>query len=366
MKITAVDPFRISLPYQHGGPKSPFAIGTDVAAMEAVYIRVATDEGIIGWGEAFGFGGAPIAEAAVRRVIAPLALGCDPRDIDGLTTEIRRRSHNMGHNGPVGFALSGLDIALWDIAGKLANKPVHQLLGGSGGKTQIPAYASLLRLNTPDYVRKVCGAALGRGYRHIKLHERTVDAVAAGREMVGTGYPLMLDTNCAWDLDQALEMTRKLKPFNLTWLEEPTFPPNDYRAMAQVRRQGGIPVAAGENLGDLNDVRAILEAEAVDFLQPDATKMGGITALFKAIELARDHKVVLEPHSPLFGPGLIATLHVIAAAPEDMLCEFFYADLEASPLGDVVYPRNGFYPVPAGPGLGITVDEGVLSKYAGD
>jgi L-alanine-DL-glutamate epimerase-like enolase superfamily enzyme len=366
MKITAVDPFRISLPYEHGAPKSPFAFGTDVAGMEAVYVRVATDEGIIGWGEAFGFGGAPVVEAAVRRVVAPLAIGRDPRDIDGLTTDIRRRSHNMGHNGPMGFALSGFDIALWDIAGKVANKPVHQLLGSTGSKQHIPAYASLLRLNTPDNVRKVCGAALARGYRHIKLHECSVDAVAAAREAVGAGYPLMLDTNCAWDLDQALDMARKLKPFNLTWLEEPTFPPNDYRTMAQVRRQGGVPVAAGENLGDLHDIRGILEAEAVDFLQPDATKMGGITALFQAVDLARDHKVVLEPHSPLFGPGLIATLHVIAAVPDDMLCEFFYADLEASPLGDIIYPGDGFYPVPAGPGLGITVDESILKKYAAE
>lgn len=131
-----------------------------------------------------------------------------------------------------------------------------------------------------------------------------------------------------------------------------------------MRRHGGVPIAAGENLGDLNDVRQILAAQAVDFIQPDATKMGGITNLFKALELAREQSVTLEPHSPLYGPGLIATLHVIAAAPEQIMGEFFYADLDASPLGDIIYPRNGYLSVPEGPGLGITVDENVLEQYA--
>ena len=369
MKIISVEPFRVSLPFEHGAPKSGFAIGGDrPPGMEGVYIRVETDDGVVGWGEAFGFGGAPVAEVAVRRVVAPLAIGRDPSDIAALMTDIRRRVQNLGHNGPVGFALSGLDIALWDIAGKVANRPLHRLLGGGGTKTKIPTYASLLRANTPEYVRKLCAAALKRGYRHIKLHERTIETVAAAREVVGKDFPLMLDTNCSWDPQQSIDMARRLKQFDLTWLEEPSYPPNDYRALARVRRDGGVPVAAGENLGDLNDVREILEADAVDVLQPDVTKMGGVTELLKAIELAREHQVALEPHSPLYGPGLVATLHVIAAAApatdEEMLCEFFYADLEASPLGDVIYPSDGYLAVPTGPGLGITVDEDILRRYA--
>jgi D-galactarolactone cycloisomerase len=364
MKIKSVEPYRVSIPFEHGAPKSAFGIGTDVPGMEGVYIRVETDDGAVGWGEGFGFGGAPITEAAVRHVVAPLAIGRNPRNIGELMLDLRRRVHNMGHNSPVGFALSGFDIALWDIAGKAANQPIYRLLGGDGTKKKIPAYASLMRLNTPDYIYKVCAAALARGYRHIKLHERTVETVAAAREVVGRDFPLMLDTNCSWDLLQAIEMARRLKPFDLTWLEEPSFPPNDYRALAQVRRESGVAVAAGENLGDLSDMRQILDAEAVDFVQPDVTKMGGISALCKALDLARAHKVAVEPHSPLYGPGLIATLHVIAAAPEPMLGEFFYADLAASPLGDMIYPLDGYLAVPDGPGLGITVDESILKRYA--
>lgn len=363
MKIKSVKPIRVSIPFEHGAPKPIFGIGTNTPGMEAVYLRVATDDGIIGWGEAFGFGACPVTEAAVTRVVAPLAIGRDPSNIAELIAEIRRQVQNMGHNGPIGFALSGLDIALWDIAGKVAGRPVHQLLGGDGTKKTVPTYASLLRLNTPDYVRKVCSTVLARGYRHIKLHERTVEPVAAARELTGRDYPLMLDTNCSWSLEQAVEMAHRLKKFDLAWLEEPAFPPNDYRGLARVRREGGIPIAAGENLGDLHDVRQILEAGAVDFVQPDATKMGGITDLFKALELAREHRVALDPHSPSYGPGLIATLHVIAAAAEQMMCEFFYADLEASPLGDMIYPRDGYLCVPDGPGLGITVDESILMRF---
>jgi D-galactarolactone cycloisomerase len=364
MKIKSVEPFRVSIPFEHGAPKDAFGFGTKVPGMEAVYIRVETDEGIVGWGEAFGFGACPVTETAVKRVVAPLATGRDPSDIAALMQELHRRVHNIGHNGPVGYALSGFDIALWDIAGKVANRPIHALLGGDGTKQKIPSYASLLRLNTPDYIRKVCAAVLARGYRHIKLHERAVETVAAAREAVGRDYTLMLDTNCSWDLQQSIEMAHRLKQFDLAWLEEPSFPPNDYRVLAEVRREGGIPVAAGENLGDLHDLRQILEAGAVDVVQPDATKMGGITNLFRALDIAREYNVALEPHSPLYGPGLIATLHVIAAAPEPMMCEFFYADLAASPLGDMIYPRDGYLAVPTGPGLGITVDESILRRYA--
>lgn len=362
MKNTRVEAIHVALPFEHGAPKPVFAIGTTRASMDSVYIRVDTDEGITGWGEAFGFAACPVTAAAVSRVVAPLAIGRDPGDIPALMLELRRRSQNMGHNGPVGFALSGFDIALWDIAGKLARQPLHQLLGGAR-RDRIPAYASLLRLNTPEHVRNVCAAALARGYRHIKIHERTIEAAAAAREVVGPGFPLMLDTNCTWTVEQAIAMARELAPFDLTWLEEPVYPPDDYVGLARVRRDGGIATAAGENLGDFNDVRQILDAGAVDYVQPDIIKMGGVTEMRKVLALARERGASAEPHSPYYGPGLIATLHVFAAEPGNGMGEFFYADLEQSPIGDGIYPRDGHFVVPNGPGLGIDVDEAVLARY---
>jgi len=363
MKIRSVEATHVAIPYEHGAPKAVFGIGTTRATMDSVYIRVDTDEGVTGWGEAFGFGACPVTAAAVARVVAPLAVGCEVGDIAALLQDLRRRVQNMGHNGPVGFALSGFDTALWDIAGKVDGKPIHRLLGGAH-KKRIPAYASLLRLHTPEHVRNVCGAALGRGFRDIKLHERTVAAVAAAREAIGPDVPLMLDTNCTWTIEQSLEMAHQMRLFNLTWLEEPLYPPDDYEGLARIRRDGGIPVAAGENLGNVGDVRQILSAEAVDILQPDVNKMGGITELRKAVDLARRHGVRVDPHSPFYGPGLIATLHVIASMPEpDVMAEFFYADLEQSPIGAMAYPQGGYFTVPDRPGLGIEVDEAILQRY---
>jgi L-alanine-DL-glutamate epimerase-like enolase superfamily enzyme len=363
MKITKVEPIRIAIPYEHGAPKPGLdgMVGTRTT-QGAVYIRVETDEGIVGWGEGFGFAACAVTHAAMTRAVAPLAIGRDATNIPALMDDLQRSLKNMARNGPVGFALSGLDIALWDIAGKIAEKPIHALLGGTT-KSRIPAYASLLRLNTPEHVTRVCANALSRGYKHIKLHERTVEAVAAARAAIGPGVSLMLDTNCQWDLDQALAMAARLRPYDLAWLEEPIYPPDDFEALAELRRTAGMRIAAGENLGNLMDIRHILAAGAVDIVQPDAAKMGGITEIMKALALAEAAGIEAEPHSPLYGPALIATLHVIAAMKREILCEFYYADLEANPIGSIAAPRDGYFTVPQGPGLGIEVDENLLARY---
>jgi D-galactarolactone cycloisomerase len=363
MKITHIEPFLVSFPYDHGAPKPIMGIGSRLDSIDALYLRVDTDAGISGWGEAFGFAACPVTLAAITKIVAPLAIGREAGDIAGLMDDLQRRLKNMGRNGPVGFALSGLDIALWDIAGKALGQPIHRLLGSTGTKTRIPTYASLLRLTTRENVQKVCTAVVARGYRHIKLHERTVEATAAAREAIGPDIALMLDTNCTWSLEQTLSIARDLKPYDLTWLEEPLYPPDDYQALARVRRETGIPIAAGENLGNLNEFQRMLDAGAVDIIQPDVVKMGGITEVWKALQIAKARGVAAEPHSPYYGPGLIASLHMIAALPDEVMCEFYYSDLEASPLGDVIYARDGHLTVPDGPGLGVEMDEAILRRY---
>jgi L-alanine-DL-glutamate epimerase-like enolase superfamily enzyme len=363
VKITRIEPILLAIPYEHGAPKSVMATGTLRTTMDALYLRVETDQGLVGWGEAFGFACCPVTHAAVERALAPLAIGREIDNIAGLMQDLHRRLQNMGRNGPVGFALSGLDIALWDIAGKAAGMPIHRLLGGDGKKTRVPAYASLLRIGTPEHVAGVAAAAVARGYRSIKLHERTCEAVAAARAAVGPDIALMLDTNCTWTPDEAVAMARRLSGYDLTWLEEPLFPPDDYAGLARVRREGGIAVAAGENLGNLQEVTRIIAAGAIDIIQPDPIKMGGISECWKALELAGDRGMRAEPHSPYYGPGLAASLHLIAAMPGEVMCEFYYADLAASPLGNIIYPHGGFLGVPDAPGLGISVDEDIIARY---
>lgn len=362
MKITRIEPMLVGFPYDHGGPKSADLTGAIRHTMDALYVKVETDEGITGWGEAFGFGGCALTHAAYERLVTPIALGKDALDIEGTMGDLHKRVVNLGRNGAAIFALSGIDIALWDIRGKVQGKPVHKLLNANS-RDRVPAYASLLRLNEAPIVARVTEAALKRGYHHIKLHERTVECVAAARNVMGQGMDLMLDTNCEWTPPRALEMAKAFERYELAWLEEPINPPDNFEAMAALRNAHHTPIAAGENLGNYFDVRNIINAGAVDVVQPDAAKIGGITELWKAMNYAHEKGVRAEPHSPLFGPGWIASVHVVAAMQEDTLAEFYYADLEACPIGDMIYPKNGFMDVPQGPGLGMDVDEKVIAKY---
>jgi L-alanine-DL-glutamate epimerase-like enolase superfamily enzyme len=227
----------------------------------------------------------------------------------------------------------------------------------------VPAYASVLRTGgSVTHVERLAARALERGYRQIKLHERDVATVAAARALVGADVPIMLDTNCAWDLAGAIEMARQFEPYDLDWIEEPIYPADDYEAMARLRETTGIPIAAGENLGNLTDMKHMMDAGAVDIAQPDVIRIG-ISGVWETLHMAEQRGLRGDPHSPYYGPGLIASLHMIAAQREDICAEFFFADLETSPLGDVIYPRDGFFDVPQAPGLGIEVDEKLLQRY---
>jgi L-alanine-DL-glutamate epimerase-like enolase superfamily enzyme len=361
MKIIRIEPIHVSLPFDQGAPPPAEGLGAG-GMLDIILVRVDTDQGITGWGEAFGHASTPVTIAALTKVVAPLALGRDCLDIAALMRDLWFRTKGMSRNGPVAFALSGLDIALWDIAGKAKGEPVWRMLGGRA-KARVPAYASLLRIG-PQQVGRVAARAVECGYRHIKLHEHTAEAVAAARAAVGRQVPLMLDTNCHWPtVDDALAAARGFRPHVLAWLEEPLYPPDDFEGLARLRREVGIPIAAGENLGNVFDVDRIAAAGAVDVAQPSLAKMGGISEVVKAIAAAqmRGTRVVL--HSPYSGPALVAAVHVIAAQPGEMLCEHRYGDLAASPIGEAGAARNGHLDVPTSPGLGFEIDATVIEHY---
>jgi L-alanine-DL-glutamate epimerase-like enolase superfamily enzyme len=364
MKITSVEPIYVGIPYDHGAPK-PQRHGMGAWDTQPIlFVKVETDEGITGWGEAFGHASTPVTITAVSEIVAKLAVGHDPINIRALMGGLTRRTQSMARSGPVQFALSGLDIALWDIAGKAASQPVWKMLGGTERKETIPAYASLFRLGTPDLVAKVAGKAVERGYHQVKLHEHSVSTTAAAREAIGPAAALMVDTNCFWDsAEEIVAACKELEPYNLAWLEEPYYPVDSYDVMARIRAQVKVPFAAGENLGNYNDVRWIADAGAVDVIQPSVAKIGGITEMWKAISYIASKNIRAVPHSPFLGPALMAAIHVIATMPGEVFCEHRFCDLEASPLGDAVVAKNGRLTVPDTPGLGFEVDEKVLAKY---
>ncbi|MBI3043775.1 MAG: mandelate racemase/muconate lactonizing enzyme family protein [Betaproteobacteria bacterium] len=361
MKITKVETLVVNMPMLIEGPVMPKQGGRPRTSMDTLLVRVETDAGVTGWGEGFGHRIFTATKAAFDSFIGPMCVGRDPTAIGALADELQRNLAGVGRNGPAMYALSAIDIALWDIAGKLAGLPLYRLLGGAPRKA-LPAYASLLRYGEPAAVTQYVERALKRGYRHIKLHEITVPPIQAAREAAGPDVPIMVDCNCPWTVAEAIRMARRLVPFNLTWLEEPVWPPEDHAGLARVRVEGGIPTAAGEN-AMLPEFKGLLEAGALTYAQPSVTKVGGVTQMRKVMALADAHGVAVVPHSAYFGPGLIASIHCIAAMPDGGLVERYDADFAMNPMHGAILPdRDGCLAVPQGPGLGVDPDPAVIEK----
>jgi L-alanine-DL-glutamate epimerase-like enolase superfamily enzyme len=360
-KIAKVDAIPLEIPYDHGGP--PAGWGEQAwQKLSILMARVETEDGLVGWGEAFSYNCRRAVQAALETMIVPVVIGRDSRDIAGLSRDMQQSLHLFGRYGITIFALSALDIALWDISAKRAGLPLHACLGGAV-RTRIPGYASLLKYRDPELVGAKVAKAREEGYDAIKIHETEVDEVRAAREAAGSGIPLMVDTNCPWTPEQARLMASRLREFDLHWLEEPIFPPEDFAALARLGRESGIPIAAGENACTSFEFAKMFDAGAVQYAQPSVTKVGGVTELRKVATLAEAAGVALMPHSPYFGPGFLATIQLAAADPVDCLLERFYCDLEASLYGDLIDTVSGEFRVPDGPGLGCEPDPDVIKEY---
>ncbi len=361
LKIIAIETYITRTPFDMGAKPVAFG-GMGWQAMQTLWLRVVTDQGPEGWGEGFGHACVPATRAVIDTQLAPAVLGQDARDIAGLHRRVAQSFHLFGRNGPHAYALSGLDIALWDIAGKAAGLPLWRLWGGAPVGS-LTAYASLLRYGAPDLVAAACERATARGHRDIKLHEIEVPQVRAARQAIGPDVRLMVDTNCPWTVAQAIAKARQLRELDLTWLEEPVWPPEDQVGLARVRAEGGVQIAAGENAGGLFEFRNLFQAGALDVAQPSVTKIGGPSAMLEIAALARAFGVRLVPHNAYFGPGYLASLHVNATVAPEAPFEHIFVDLEASPLQDALRPEQGKIKVPDDPGLGRDPDMAVLRRY---
>lgn len=362
MKITQVSTHILDIPFEYGGPPSGWGPSA-WRALSTLLVKVETDAGITGWGEAFSYSCAEAVQAAVEKMVAPSVIGMDASDIAGINRHLQRSLHLFGRYGITTFAISGLDIALWDIAGKAANKPLHVLLGGAG-RSEIPAYASLFRYGNPELVAEFTTKAIEEGYSAVKLHEDTEEAVRAAREALGPDRDLMIDVNCPWTPHEALSMAKRFAPYEPLWLEEPVFPPEDHVGLAMVRDAGGIALAAGENYCTAFQFRDVFAAGALDYAQPSVTKVGGITEMLKVATLAETSAVALMPHSPYFGPGWLATLHLLAALPASGYIERFFGTMPASTSAQFADVKDGVACVPMTSGLGVDPDPEVIRTYA--
>ena len=359
MRIENVESFVIRLPFDTGDRAKEWR---GRRTLDYVLLRIDTDAGISGWGDAFGYGALRATKAAVDHMIAPALIGRDARDIGGISHTLQQSNHIWGRYGVTMFAISGVDIALWDIAGKAAGLPLHRLLGGKA-QDMLPAYASLMKCPEPEIVAARTAAAVSEGYRHVKLHETTVPAVRAARDAAGPEVAIMIDTNCPWTPVEAAEMAARFRAFDPLWLEEPIFPPEDFAALALLQSRSGVAIAAGENACTAFEFKRMLDARAVTYAQPSVTKVGGITEFRKIATLAETAGVALVPHSPYFGPGFLATLHLLAAMPRPSMVERFYCTPEASIVGDWIDAKDGAFRVPDGPGLGQDPNPDVIRDY---
>jgi L-alanine-DL-glutamate epimerase-like enolase superfamily enzyme len=359
--IAAIDTIGLRIPLDIWAPPPMTSHGTPRTHFESLLVRVTASNGMVGWGESFATA-RPMVIAAFDHWIRRLAIGQGVTDAS-LISRIERAHLSLGRAGPLMAALSGLDIALWDLRGKLEGVPVHALIGGAK-RARVECYASLLHYHGyPEHLKRATARALERGYRTIKLHERTPEAVANARGVTGPDIPLMVDTNCAWTAAEAEAQVAAMAPFNPYWVEEPLYPPEDFETCARIRKRTGVPLGMGENATSLADFRTMVAMGAADFVQPAIVKIGGITAMMQVAREAEAAGAVCVPNAFYVGPGYLAAVHCMAAKEKASPLERLFADLGGTPYAKTVPVIDGGIDVPDAPGLGADPEAELIERF---
>jgi L-alanine-DL-glutamate epimerase-like enolase superfamily enzyme len=351
-------------------------------SQDDLVVRIHTDEGLVGIGEVDS------APEAVRAIVsAPnshavaaslrgLLVGEDPTDVEGLWERMYRGLIYVGRRGIALHALSGVDIALWDLRGKAEGKPVCELLG-TPLRDRVRAYASLLMPDTVEEVTERVTEVRERGFTALKLGwgplgrdpRHDVALAAAARDAAGDA-DVLIDAGLGYGRDAAaaIGVARELERLGVFWLEEP-FEPDEYEAYAELADTVELRVAAGEQDTTVWGFRELIERAHVDVVQPDVTRCGGITELLRIAALAREHGVETVPHAWKSGIIKAASLHCNAVLPDALFQEYCIAD---TPINTTLTKERlpidaeGFVAVPAGPGLGVELDDEVVERYRVD
>ncbi len=337
-------------------------------------VEIFTDDGHVGIGNAAL--APPITKQVIDLYLKPLLIGADPWNIEFLWQHMYRKTMAFGRKGIGMAAICAVDIALWDLLGKSAKQPVFRLLGGRT-KPRIPVYASRLYSIELSELAAEAKRYKKEGYRAMKLRfgwgptdgaagmQQNVDLVKTVREAVGDGIDVMADAYMGWTLDYAKRMLPLLEPFNLRWLEEPVIP-DDIHGYAELKSYARIPIAGGEHEFTQYGFRDLLEARAVDYIQFDTNRVGGITQARKISALAESHSVPVIPHA-----GQMHNYHVVMASLNSPMAEYFpIVDVE---VGNELFwyifegepkAKDGFVDLDDNlPGLGLTVNEKALAKF---
>ncbi|MEX2375688.1 MAG: mandelate racemase/muconate lactonizing enzyme family protein [Dehalococcoidia bacterium] len=373
MKISALDAAPIREPLD-----VPFGNGQGwTTSREYLIVRATAEDGTVGYGECWG----PIAgnDQIVREVIAPLLIG-QPVHTGRLWHEVAFKLRWAYHSFSPVSALSGVDIALWDLRGRLLGLPIHEMLGGAC-HTSVPAYATGHYFRPVDtveqqieHVIEEASINLERGFRRLKIkiglgmlgmtHRDDIALMRAVRERF-EGVGLMADANCRYDLGEAVSVGRAAEEFGYDWFEEP-LPPTDLDGYEQLSRKIDIPIAGGESWPSLTSFFEVFSRRLVAVAQPDVGSAGGITEVKRIADLAHAMNVACYPHVWGTPIAMAASLHVLATLPGRVLLEF---DQSPNPIREALVRdpfilSDGAVAVPQGPGLGITVDDEALARFA--
>ncbi len=359
MLIKRVDTKHFVLPLSHPMTDATHGVHTE---FELVVVRVETDCGLAGFGYTYTIGrGGSAIRALIDRDVAPLLMNSDARRIEALWERLWRCLHYIGRGGLVAFAMSAVDIALWDLKGQREATPLWKLLGGHSRRVR--AYAGGIDLQLgPDELVEQTRCNLAKGFRAIKIKvgrdklSDDVERVRAVRECIGPDMPLMVDANMRWTVEQAIRAARRFSDFDVFWLEEPTIP-DDYDGMARIAVEGGLPIAAGENLHTIYEFRLSIDRGKVSFPEPDVSNIGGITNWMRVAKLAYAHNLMVTSH------GVHELhLHLLAAIPNASFLEVHSFGLERFIMNPPQL-ADGVMVAPDSPGHGVQFDWDSLREF---
>jgi D-galactarolactone cycloisomerase len=332
-------------------------------------VQVGTDEGITGHGSCSGNG--ELIEVIVARVLKPLLIGMDPTEIDRIWDKayVRGGHKEFGTRGVGVVALSGIDVALWDILGKVRGVPLYQLLGGKC-RDKVPVYATALYPEEPSKVAKRARGFAEQGFHGVKIKvgfdlDQDIRIVRAVRAELGKDFIVMTDANQGYTLEVGLDAAAAFADCGVFWLEEPLFV-EDIAGHAELRERGKVPIAVGENLNMCYAFENFMVRGAVDYLQPDVARAGGISEIKKIAAMAAEYDVPISFHTWGDGVALTASVHLSAALKNSILMEldYTYNPLREELLRDSFRLLNGCLIPPEKPGLGVELNPEALQRFA--
>lgn len=374
MKITKVETFVLSNQLKETFFFSQWAY----SERRICIVKITTDEGLVGWGE--GYGPADVIKAGIN-LVTPLLIGKNPLENETLWYNMYRKTLDFARRGVLAASISAIDVALWDLKGKILNQPVSVLMGGQHRKRVVPYATGLYFSESDDLSAKLVAEAktyVEQGFKAIKMKvglsiTQDIALVKAVREAIGNDIKLMIDSNHAYSLREATELSRAVEKYNIGWFEEPVSP-EYYHHYRELRTKTTIPIAGGECEYLRYGFQTLLENDCVDILQVDICGAGGLSEAKRISTLANTRGVEIIPH--VWGTGIAfhAALHFIANLepipgrlyPPDMYIEYDRTenDIRESLTSPSIIMKNGFIDIPQLPGLGIEVDEDVVRNFS--